>query len=601
MITLADVLPAIASCEREDLPGVVALTGLTPEALEGLSADLLVREGLVDGRLTPPLTAALASDLVAVDRFSEVALGSLLPDLPRCASEPGPALPLDDIEAVIGRPARQWSDLAGIRLRDLQGIASDASGEAAVLAWTIREAAAVGLRLALPGAPAFRRIDASLRLLASWGLGEMRLTRYEELLDALARESVRPTEVDDAWERVRRAGLTDFGGVLVERFDLVAALRRLLSFTPRELLVVESRIYSGPSRRTLDDLGTELNVSRERIRQIEDELKKKIVSLLASDELGVVKRAAERLRREMGVCVRAEVAPEMARLALGLAKGPSPEHRLHARVIVSLAGPFELREPWILRAPSFELELVTRERILQMVEGGPIPVEEANAALAELGVPEPEHAQWLREMCRCRAVDGLVMAWTGSMVDKAVRILELRGEPLSPVELAEAIGPDTNLRSLTGQIQGDRRFLRRGLKLYGLSVWGGEEYTTIQDEIAQEIDRQGGTASMEHLVETLCAQFGVAASSVRAYASEPPFVRSANGLVAVANAEMRVAGTPIEDTRGCFRIGTHWSLRVVVDSEILRGSGRPIPPGVLQHLGLRPQDRRYLSTPVGDL
>src|SRR5206468_2906570 len=89
--------------------------------------------------------------------------------------------------------------------------------------------------------------------------------------------------------------------------------------------------------------------------------------------------------------------------------------------------------------------------------------------------------------------------------------------------------------------------------------------------------------------------------SVRAYASEPPFVRSASGLVAVANAEVRVDRTPIEDTRGCFRVGTHWSLRVVVDRDILRGSGRSIPPGVLQYLGMRPQDRRHLSTPVGDL
>lgn len=601
VITLVDVVPAIASCEGEDLPGLVALTGLPPEALGGVPADLLVREGIVGGRLVPPLTAALASDLMATDRFSRVALGSLLPDLPRCANEPGPDVPSDELEEVIGRPVRQWSDLDGIRLRDLLGAVSDASGAEAVLAWTIREAAAVGLRLALPGGPLARKVDASLRLLASWGLGEMRLTRYEELWDALEREPVRPSEIDEAWERVRKAGLTEFGGVLIEQFDLLAALRRLLDFTPRELLVVESRIYPGSSRRTLDDLGTELNVSRERIRQIEDQLKKKVASLLASDDLGVVKRAAERLKREVGACVRVEGAPEQVRWALGWTDAPSPEHRLHARVLASLAGPFELREPWILRAPSSELESLTRDRILEMVEDGPIPVDEANAALAEVGVPASEHAQWLREMCRCREIDGLVVAWTGSLADKAVRILELRGEPLSPEELAHAIGPDTNLRSLTGQIQGDPRFLRRGLKLYGLSLWGGEEYTTIQDEIAQEIERQGGAASMQHLVETLCAQFGVAASSVRAYASDPPFVRSATGLVAVANAEVRVVWTPIEDTRGCFRVGTHWSLRVLVDGEILRGSGRSIPPGVLQHLGMRPQDRRYLSTPVGDL
>lgn len=601
MITLADVLPATVSCDREDLSRLVALTGLSPEALSDLPAEMLLREGVVNDRLLPPLTAALASDLITVGRFAPIALASLLPDLPRCAEELGPNVPRKAVETLVGRAVRDWSDLAELSLRDLKDMADDTSAQAELLASAIREAAAVGLRLTRRPASTSRKVDASLRLLASWGLGELGLTRYEELLDALERETVRPEKIDAAWLDVRRAALTNFGAVPDEQFDLEAALRRLLSFTPREMLVVEGRVYPGPSRRTLDDLGCELSVSRERIRQIEDQIKKKLASLFASGDFGVVERAAERLRREVGACIRAEHAPDAVRQALGLKDAPSQERQLHAQLLASTAGPFEVRDPWIVQAPCSAIEAGTRDRLLQLVEDGPVPLDDVKSALAELGIPGSEHGEWLQEICRCREIDGVVVAWTGSMADKAIRILELRGEPLSPEELAEAIGRETNLRSLTGQIQGDPRFLRRGLKLYGLSVWGGEEYTTIQEEIAQEIERQGGAASIEHLVETLCTQFGVAASSVRAYASEPPFVRSASGLVAVANAEVRVDRTPIEDTRGCFRVGTHWSLRIIVDGEILRGSGRSIPPGVLQHLGMRPQDRRYLSTPVGDL
>jgi hypothetical protein len=547
------------------------------------------------------VTAALATDIAAHARLSSSSFGSLLPDLPRCASVLAADYADTGLASLLGRPPRDWSDLSELAVRDVLEAGAERIRGVLLLAGAIREAATVGLRLAMPSPFAARRLDAPVRLLASWALSELGLTRYRELLDALESEPVRPPEVDDAWAFVQDAALADLGGVHSERFDAEAGLRRLLSFTPRELAIVEGRIYAGPERRTLDELGTELNVTRERIRQIEDQLKKKIGTLLESDEMAAVRRASERLRLATGVCVAGELAPEPVRWALGLAPGPSSEAVLHARVLTSLAGPFEFRDPWIVRAPAAALESATREKLLDMLDGGPVIAADAAAALAELGIPPTEHRRWIEDICRCREFDGLLIQWSGSMADKAVRVLELRGEPLSPEELAAALGPDTNLRSLTGQIQGDARFLRRGLKLYGLSAWGGEEYTTIQDEIAEEIERQGGVASLDYLVETLCSQFGVAASSVRAYASEPPFVRTADGRIAIGNAQPRLERTPIEDTRGCFRFGAHWSLRIVVDAEILRGSGRAIPPGVLQHLDMRPQDRRHLSTPVGPL
>lgn len=602
MITFADVVPPIGACQAEELPALLALTRLDPERIPSLPADFLLREVVIDDRLVAPATAALASDLMRAGRFSDIPLASLLPDLPRCAGSAGAGLSVAAIVALADVHGRDWSDLSAVTLRDLEQASEASAVPLEIFAAAIREAAATGLRLAPPRpADGGRKPDEALALLASWGLGELGLSRFGELLARIEHEEVRPAEVDEAWERLLDKPLTDIGGRLAERFDLTAALRRLLTFTPREMLVIDGRVFAGPVRRTLDDLGTELNVSRERIRQIEDQLKKKLALMLDQDEFAVVHRAAARLKRQMGECLRIDSAPPVARWALGVAEAPSHERRLHAQVLMSFAGPFELREPWIVRAPAARITGIAQERILNVLADGPLPLPDVSEALSEVGIPDSEHGLWLQDICKCREVDGLVIPWTGSMADKAERVLQLRGEPLSPEEIAEALGPSTNLRSLTMQIQDDTRFLRRGLKRYGLAAWGGEEYTTIQDEIAEEIERQGGSASIDLLVETLCSQFGVAASSVRAYASQPPFVRTSNGLVTIGSGDVRFDRVPIEDTRGCFRVGTHWALRIRVDSEILRGSGRAIPPGVLQHLGLRPQDRRHLKTPVGDL
>jgi len=163
------------------------------------------------------------------------------------------------------------------------------------------------------------------------------------------------------------------------------------------------------------------------------------------------------------------------------------------------------------------------------------------------------------------------------------------------------VGPNVNCRSLNNDLHSDERFLRRGVKLFGLAEWGGEEYTSIQDEVAEEIERQGGAASIDHLVAALCTQFGVAETSVRAYAREAPFITTPDGLVTAGVGTGSYTKVAIEDCRGCFRSGERWAFRLVVDYDIQRGSGRPISAGIVQYLGLKPGERTYAGSPVGEL
>ena len=88
-------------------------------------------------------------------------------------------------------------------------------------------------------------------------------------------------------------------------------------------------------------------------------------------------------------------------------------------------------------------------------------------------------------------------------------------------------GPQRHMLSFGNQLASDQRLKRTGVPHLGLREWDHDEYTGIADEIAQEITRQGGTASLEHLVEYISTNYGAAPNSIRSYASGDRFARRA--------------------------------------------------------------------------
>ena len=144
--------------------------------------------------------------------------------------------------------------------------------------------------------------------------------------------------------------------------------------------------------------------------------------------------------------------------------------------------------------------------------------------------------------------------------------------------------------------------MKTGLKYFGLRQWELEEYTSIEDELAQEIERQGGTASVEHLVSTLTRNFGVSVSSVKAYIAGPNFVRTTGGDVAVpTKAISPTQHRPIELTKKCYRTDGQCVYKVLVTEELLRGSGIGLPIAVATLIGSKPGDTRSFSADSGDV
>lgn len=597
--SLADVVPGLEALE-EGLTGHLALpSGLEGLALHEVPAIWLVTEFISAGSVWPPAALQIAQLIVEHDALSKVPLGSLAPELIRggrvAQTTPAPA-----VRILQEAGFTYWADLAGLTpILLVQTLPR--GGAIMVTASAIREAAEQALLLAGPPPPTPWSLQGAVTTIATWAKYELGIDTFGAALAAAETGSCVPREVQLATQHLGSHPLSEVPQENAAPYDVTGALRRVLECDARARLVLERRIYPAGSKLTLDELGTPLGVTRERVRQIENKLRTTINARLADARATVIKRTAYRLRAKLGICAPLDDIPSNVAWALGINAAPDSDAALHARVLLSLAGPYAVYESWVIREPVIEVVGGSAAVLDLRLGEALIPLEEASLLLDDFGIPPSEHSAWLERVCKCRVLDETVLPWKGSMADKAAAVLQLRGEPLTGDELAEALGPETNFRSMINQIQSDPRFLRRGLKLYGLRVWGGEEYTTVSDEIEQEIERQGGASSLDHLVSTLCGQFGVSESSVRAYASSSPFVRTPGGLITIGTGEVSYVRRAIEDCRGCFRIESHWALRVVVDGEVLRGSGRQVPMGIPQLLGIRPDEARRLTTPVGDL
>ncbi|RBQ18524.1 hypothetical protein DP939_18655 [Spongiactinospora rosea] len=365
----------------------------------------------------------------------------------------------------------------------------------------------------------------------------------------------------------------------------------------RQRAIARDRLYA-PQRATLDELAQRFSVTRERIRQIERDLRDHVESWLSGPDAAPVVAHVTWLRGRLGSAVPADdlagaVAWHRADLiALGIPVW---------RFVRTLLTGFEQVDGWLVAGGADEL----REKTRQLFTDGPRPLPEAVSLVSQLGVRDDVAERWIMAVPHLRVLDGHVVAWPRSVNEKAEAVLAIAGIPLTPEEIQERIGEDYSLVGIRNQLTADDRFLRVDRNKYGLTRWGGEQYLGIREMIAREIERAGGEASVNTIVSHLTTRYDVSESSVRAYAGGPGFERSQRGWIRVAGQEVAEPYQPrrdVSETRRCFRSRDgRWWHRVDVNAEHLRGSGSPLPTGFAAYLGMAPGGQLTASAPSGDV
>ncbi|NUW35260.1 hypothetical protein HTZ77_28065 [Nonomuraea sp. SMC257] len=381
--------------------------------------------------------------------------------------------------------------------------------------------------------------------------------------------------------------------------DLIDGLFR--SLDDRQRAIARDRLYAA-QRVTLDELAQRFSVTRERIRQIERDLRDHVEAWLGGPDAVPLVAHVTWLRGRLGSAVPSDD------LAAAV-----PWHRAELRAlgipawrfVRTLLTGYEQAEGWLVAGGAEEL----REKTRQLFTDGPRPLAEAVTMVAQLGVREDVAERWIKSVPQLRVLEQHVVPWPRSINEKAEAVLAVAGKPLSPEEIQERIGEDYSLVGIRNQLTADDRFLRVDRNKYGLTRWGGDEYLGIREMIAREIERAGGEASVSTIVTNLTSRYDVSESSVRAYSGGPGFERTQRGWIRVAGtspaggtAEPYQPRKDVSLTRRSFRSRDgRWWHRVDVNAEHLRGSGSPLPTGFAAYLGMAPGGQLTASTPSGDV
>jgi len=358
----------------------------------------------------------------------------------------------------------------------------------------------------------------------------------------------------------------------------------------RTMSILDARLLE-PSTKpiTLQQLADMHQVTRERIRQIE-EVGSKTLRSIADEGRYMALRHARRRIGELGAAfpVR-EVGLDTAWTAV-------------ERTLLWLVGPYHIDQDWAVLARYDGRSGLAMEAFQTVADNGVAFVFDYFEALADVGVNR-EHVDDVGNSIDLELVGDQLIFPGGGMGDRAVQRLTVVGRPMSLDELFEGEKAGRSRSGFANAVQSSPKIVRTGKNRYALREWGDSEYPGILPAMVARLQANAPhPLVVRELADELEAEYGVAGNSIHMYATMHPLFVSGDGLV-----RLRATGEPYEpdvnlaDTASCFLIDGQWSFRVLVDRDILRGSGRHIPEAFAVHLGGQPLVRGQLRGPNGEI
>lgn len=360
-------------------------------------------------------------------------------------------------------------------------------------------------------------------------------------------------------------------------FDqLTYDLENLLSgLNEREQTIFIGRLLTKPSR-TLESIGTELNLTRERVRQLEREILNSVVQLHENSDAF----------QNASISIK-EFASELTTLDKTINKWSYLQDEvINASlptwfVLDQIDDSFESDGRW-LAVPGLRQvkERFDAEFDLHSSPYGYIAEEELLEIFAEkVNLSRSELIEWF-EGAGYDFFGGLVTNPSiKSMNSKAAALLHYLQKPQQTADLHNALGGATSVRSLKNSLSSDERIVRNGIDSWGLSEWGIDEYTGIQNELIKIVE-QKGSVPLDELLIDLPKRFDVAVSSVRTYSDTWPL--AIKGGMVVKATERKKSTKTLKDTKNVYHHVGYLAHRIVINSDHVRGSGSPCPPYVAQ-------------------
>jgi sigma-70-like protein len=369
------------------------------------------------------------------------------------------------------------------------------------------------------------------------------------------------------------------------------------SLEQRELTILEFRTFALQDPTKLQQLASGFKISRERVRQLESRLQKRLSQ--NRHDLSWTRL----LWRAHSVAVTAGAACPVNDHAIDdllrqtLQNVPEHARRITSLALWHLAGPYSLQDGWyLLKAQRLQ------EALTDLLANNPqIELNPLVSAMEEVGLRGDLVEVWIETTGQVKRHGNSFLRWPRTLGDRLEVMLRTLNHPQTAKDLALAAG-QSDARSTRARLSSDPRFWRTSKTKWALSEWGGDQFSSIADSIQALLEENPNEPRLliDGVSERLVQRLGVADSSVRVTCRAPRFCTSGDYVWMRTNEPITV-NTEIADAKGVFFFGDRLVLLLDIDRDILRGSGRAVPPQIAGVLGLTPGQKFVFKIPMGEL
>ncbi|MDN6676901.1 exonuclease domain-containing protein, partial [Corynebacterium variabile] len=361
----------------------------------------------------------------------------------------------------------------------------------------------------------------------------------------------------------------------------------------REQRILRDRIVA-TSPATLDEIGQAIGVTRERVRQLQKKLTERLRPMIIAGPVADLLAGVRAHAYPVGTLEQiTAVFPELAAVLSGW---DAPLWQ----ILDAFDDDFRIDDGWVCFPDLPTAAQRTGNLLAPMVndEG----VTELSAVLDRSSLDDAATLiQWL-STCGYLVLDDHVLTRVGSNPARAASLLSVVGRPMTVSAMYAGIGNSKSERSFRNGLYNSEELTRVGVEQWALTRWGLPEYTGIADLIGQRVDAAVADGAegvlLSELVDDLTREFGVAATSVTAYAATGDFT-STGGMVRRRTEPMVNSATP-EESNGVYMHDGRWCSLVTVTKDHLRGSGTFIPNGLTATLDLEWNQPRMIPSDQGD-
>ena len=362
---------------------------------------------------------------------------------------------------------------------------------------------------------------------------------------------------------------------------LTSAARRLEEcledFSSTQRMVVELRLASSP-RKTLEEVGFEIGVTRERVRQIQEKLERRIRYALGSD----IRFVAAVLKEEQG-----PVVPKghLDRRIDGVLAGqPTPISELIRNSLVAEMD-YKLVRGYCLNDQAANLAGSLRRLAEEIADD--VGLVDKEALIADL--PGNDwRVFWpaFQHCCQFHDLYGFLSVRNSLRAHVKAAILSV-GRPATKQEIARVSGLEEG--QLGASLSNIESVTRADKHRWGIKEWIDDEYEGIVAEIVQRIDEDGGATTVERLLTELPEKFGVRPNSVHMFMQTDKFIIR-NGLVSLAHeSDLRLRNLDDVISGRDGEGDPYWTF--LVEARFFDGySVTGIPPEFAKALGCEPDE-----------